>query len=53
MSLTFMQLDRPRPVDIHGRPPLFCTEREEEWKRGIRERSGGRGGTRNFIWDAN
>ena len=46
MYLVLLQLDMPRWVDIHGRPPLFLKEREhrsmgEEIKReGLGEEEG-------------
>jgi hypothetical protein len=35
-----MQLDMPRLVDIHGRPPLFRRERQEELMGGEWEGKG-------------
>lgn len=31
MHLVLLQLDSPRLVDIHGQPPPFRRETEEDW----------------------
>jgi hypothetical protein len=34
MFLVLLQLDMPRPVDIHGRPPLLRGEKEGGQRNG-------------------
>jgi hypothetical protein len=50
MCLDFLQLDIPRLVDIHEKPPIFSKEREKELIRRRGEGLGRKEGVETAGW---